>query len=282
MQHTTNWTITNNQGLDIIGNTDHPTTNPHATLILLHGFKGYKDYGFIPILSHALANHGILTHRFNFSTSGMTNNTETFARPDLFALDTWNRQVEDVHCVINAIINKTLPGANLPLFLCGHSRGGGTALLTAARTPQPNLAGLITINSVDACNRMDTESQNAILQTGHTITQSARTKQDLRINATWLQEQLDDPASHNILSLCKDITCPTLTIHGNDDQAVPIEAGINITNALDTTLHTISGANHVLNTANPAPINTHPSPQLGEVIKLLQSFVDTNSTKTPI
>lgn len=282
MQRTTDWTLTNTQGLDILGNTEHPPADPIATLVLLHGFKGYKDYGFIPILSKALAGQGVLTHRFNFSTSGMTNDLNTFARPDLFALDTWTRQVEDVHTVINAINTNELPGSGLPLFLCGHSRGGGTALLTASREPQPNLAGLITINSVDACNRLDTESQNALLNAGHTITQSARTKQDLRINATWLQEQLDNPASHNILTLCKNINCPTLILHGSDDQAVPIEAGINITNALHTTLHTISGANHVLNTANPAPINAQPNPQLRETIKQIVIFVNANRAKTPI
>jgi len=277
--HTTDWTLTNSQGLDIIGTTDHPDTDPTACLVLLHGFKGYKDYGFIPVLASALSSAGILVHRINFSTSGMTNDVETFARPDLFALDTWNRQVEDVRCTFGAIQSGEIEGHGLPLFLAGHSRGGGTALLTAGRTPQPKLSGLITINSVDACNRLTKEAQLDLIDAGSSITESARTGQILKIHSAWLQEQLDAPDAHDVLSLCTTLKCPTLILHGSDDQAVDIEAGHNISKALRNNLHIIARANHVLNTANPAPKGVNHSPQLREVIELIGSFVNANQGK---
>ncbi len=279
---TSEWTIKNNRGLDILGNTDHPAGKPKASVLLLHGFKGYKDYGFLPVLAHALADNDILVHRFNFSCSGMTNQISTFERPDLFAQDTWNRQVEDVHCIIDAIHTGAIDGSGLPLFLAGHSRGGATTLLTAGRDETLHLAGLITINAVDRCNGLSEEQQHTLLQSGSMTTPSARTGQDLPINAAWLQEQIDDPASHDVLSLCTTIRLPSLVLHGTEDPGVPFAAGERIASALNTQVTPIQGADHVLNTANPAPQDGQISPQLRDVIELITKFVDTNHTQTPI
>jgi uncharacterized protein len=279
---TSNWTLTNQRNLYILGNTEHPTTAPTSTLLLLHGFKGYKDYGFIPVLAKQLARAGILVHRFNFSCSGMTNDIATFARPDLFALDTWTRQVEDTHCVLNAVSNGTLEGRNLPMFIAGHSRGGATTLLTAAREPQPNLAGVITINAVDRCCGLSEDAQRKMLNDGYTTTPSARTGQELRIDASWLQEQLDDPDAHDILKLCTTIKSPSLIMQGTDDPGIDIATGQRIADAIGSVLQPIKGADHVLNTANPAPVNGPFSPQLEWVRTQIESFVDTNSNKTPI
>ncbi|MBL4809008.1 MAG: alpha/beta hydrolase [Phycisphaerales bacterium] len=281
--HTTDWTLTNNQGLDIIGNTDHPaddsvgdSATPLATLVLLHGFKGYKDYGFIPVLAKELAKAGVLVHRFNFSCSGMTNKLDTFARPDLFALDTWNRQVEDVGCVFDAIESGEILGKEMPMFLCGHSRGGGTALLASGRQTSPKLAGVVTINSVASCNSLSDEMQREMLDNGFIKSASARTGQELRIGAAWLQEQIDDPVGHDVLGLCRNIDCSKIILHGSDDQAVDIGAGEAIAGAVGAELQVIVGGNHVLNMANPALVDAEISPQLGEVIGLLQNFVIAN------
>ena len=71
------WTLTNDRGLELLGNTHTPSTAPVACVVLLHGFLGYKDYGFLPVLADRLCARGILVHRFNFSCSGMTSSTDT-------------------------------------------------------------------------------------------------------------------------------------------------------------------------------------------------------------
>ncbi len=281
MHTVTSWAITNDHNLDILGNTHTPHA-PHlppiACALLMHGFKGYKDYGFIPVLASMLADAGVLVHRFNFSTSGMTNDTETFARPDLFALDTWTRQVDDVRCLRQAIKDGTLTGGQLPTYLIGHSRGGATAILAAGRHgDELDLAGVATINAVDTCSRLSDEEQRAFLDRGYTITESARTKQQLRINAAWLQEQLDDPASHDVLALCARITPPILVMHGDDDQAVPIQSGYNIAKIAHQNLCVIAGSNHVLNTPNPADPSVEPSSQLKFAFTNIKKFLSSDT-----
>ena len=268
------WTITNDRGLELLGNTHPPTTPAAACVILMHGFKGYKDYGFIPILAHDLCDASTLVHRFNFSTSGMTNETQTFARPDLFALDTWNRQIEDVLRIHKAIENAELPGQGLPLFLIGHSRGGATALLAAGRHgAELDLGGVITINAVDRCTRLPQEEQTQLLERGFSITQSARTKQDLRINSTWLSEQLDDPQGHDVLGQASAISAPVCVIHSENDQAVDPSAGKAIAKACQTQCALIKQGNHVLNMPNPSDSQTPQSPQLLEAEHQITRFI---------
>lgn len=276
------WTLINEHGLDILGTTDLPIMKPKACVVLIHGFKGYKDYGFIPVLGKALADSGIITHRFNLSCSGMTNQTETFEHPDLFALDTWNRQVSDTIQVLHAIDDGTLAGNQLPRFIAGHSRGGATAIMTAGRSPQPVLDGVMTINSVASCCTMEDHAQAKLLDDGYLVTPSARTGQQLTVNSTWLQEQLDDPDMHNVLALASSIKSPMLIMHGNADDSVPLSAGEGLSRATHCPLVVINGANHVLNIPNPAPPNGKNSIQLDEVIKEIRSFVIANHHNKPI
>ncbi|MCL4221085.1 MAG: hypothetical protein KJZ65_06920 [Phycisphaerales bacterium] len=99
MPGTRAWCIPGSNGLDLLGDTDVPERTPRACVVLLHGFMGYKDYGFIPLLGAHLAASGVLVHRFNFAHSGVTNQITRFERTDLFARQTWNAQVHDTLCV---------------------------------------------------------------------------------------------------------------------------------------------------------------------------------------
>lgn len=270
--------LQNPRGLELLGDTHSPAGPAKACVVLMHGFKGYKDYGFIPVLAHDLCDTGSVVHRFNFSTSGMTNEFETFARTDLFSLDTWSRQVEDIVRVVKAIDSGELGGHGLPIFLVGHSRGGASALLAAGRhNEELNLAGVITINAVDSCSRMTQSEQEAMLGRGYSMTQSARTKQDLRIDSAWLREQLDDPEAHDVLLQASRIKAPVCVFHGDADQAVDPSAGTAIARACSTRVNLIKMGDHVLNMSNPSTPDCQRSAQLMETERTITRFITNQS-----
>jgi len=250
---TTNWTLTNDRSLELLGNTHTPSTNPVACVLLLHGFLGYKDYGFLPVLSERLCAQGVQVHRFNFSCSGMTNTTETFERTDLFEQDTWNRQVEDVRRVVRAVREGELPGTGLPLWLIGHSRGGDTAILTAGRhVSELALAGVVTLNAPADCCRLSEDERRDLIERGHKEVTSGRTGQTLRVGRAWLEEQLADPEAHDLETQIARVVCPVLVMQGDADDTVALDEGRRLAHGAGTDLVVLEGGTHVLNVSNPA------------------------------
>ncbi|MEZ6241880.1 MAG: alpha/beta fold hydrolase [Phycisphaerales bacterium] len=269
------WTVTGSEGLPILGDTDSPRAQPVGAALIVHGFKGYKDYGMFPVLGRALADAGVLAHRFNLAHSGMTDQLETFERPDLFERDTWAFQAEDVAHVARAVSAGTLPGRGLPMVLIGHSRGGVTALLAAARRREDlfELSGVVTINAPAETCSLSAEDRRRLLDDGSLESPSARTKQALRVGRAWLQTQLDDPAWHDVLDAAASIDVPMLVIQGDADRTVdPASAGRIASRARHARRVMIPGGDHVLNTPNPAPVGGPPSPALAGAIDAIGAF----------
>ena len=279
---TNSWTITGAQGEAIIGNTHTPEDAPKATAIIVHGFMGYKDYGFFPTIADRLARAGVVAHRFNLSHSGVTENYEQFERPDLFAKNTWNRQVEDIECVRAAMERGELVGAGLPMFLVGHSRGAVASLLFTgqrAARGEPGPVGVVTIASPDRCNSLNADQEKMLRAEGYLEVTSARTGQTLRIDESFWEEQRDDPESHDVLGLVARIQCPLMVMHGSDDPTVnPSAAEAIVGAAPNARLVMISGANHVLNTPNPFDPAEEPPAPLAQALEQMLRFIEAGTS----
>jgi pimeloyl-ACP methyl ester carboxylesterase len=276
---TTNaWSIAGSDGEPILGMTHEPVA-PRGVILLAHGFKGYKDYGMFPRLATTMADAGLVAHRFNFSHSGMTEDVSTFARPELFERDTWNRQVHDLRALLAAIADGTIAGRGLPCFLFGHSRGGVAVLLTAGRmagTPgAPEIAGIVTASAPSTCRSMSDEDAQRLLDEGFIESPSARTGQALRVGSAFLQEQIEDPEGHDLLALAGRITCPALVVHGADDPTVPVECAKQIGGAVPgAEVRIVDGADHVFNTPNPMPDDAAASAQLQQLLDAMRDFAE--------
>ena len=256
MGNVTPWEIPGAEGETIFGDCHTPDYDPMGVILIAHGFKGYKDYGMFPRIAQTMSGAGFIAHRFNFSHSGMTNTIETFERADLFEKDTWSKQVFDYRAVIEAMASGTIDGQGLPFLMFGHSKGGVSVLLTAGRFASDDSMvkpdGIITAATPSACNNFTPEMEAELHKKGFLVSPSARTGQDLHLGRAYLTEQEDDPAGHDLLALVKDIVCPMLVIHGDDDPTVPQSCAVQIVeHAQQARDCIIEGANHVFNVANP-------------------------------
>ena len=265
--NTNHWTIVGSHGETIFGSTEAPDGVARGVTLLAHGFKGYKDYGMFPWISRQLASIGFISHRFNFAHSGMQAGVDAFERPDLFEKDTWNRQVEDLK-----VLADTFRQPELPLCIIGHSRGGVSCLLAASRG-EVKPTKLISIAAPSTCLSLNNENQVELLSKGFLVSPSARTNQDLKVGACFVEEQIDDPENHNLLNLVQNIDCPVLIAHGDGDESVPVSASAEIAEQCHGHRVVIDGANHVFNTANPFPNGDSPSPQLQSLWNAMQQFL---------
>src|SRR5690606_33223391 len=105
---------------------------PRTAVLVLHGFKGFKDWAFFPHLCRRLAGAGHAVVSFNFSGSGIGEDPGRFTDLDAFATNTLSRELEEVGWVADWILSgDLLPRPPQRLGLLGHSRGGGDAILHA-------------------------------------------------------------------------------------------------------------------------------------------------------
>ncbi len=280
MPDVSDWTIPGYDSQPILGNTHMPDGGPDAAvgvLLISHGFKGYKDYGFFPRLAQAASAavpHALIAHRFNFSHSGMTNHIETFERADLFERDTWRKQSADLRKVINAVRSGELAGQGLPIVVFGHSRGGITTLLTAAEPDvQSQLTAVITAAAPSACSRLDADQAELFKRVGRLPSPSSRTGQTLYVGRIWQDEIDNDPIWHDPRRAIAAINRPVLLIHGTDDTTVSLDEARELHSAQPNAgLLIVENAGHTFNAPNPLPLDHTPPPETQQMIDAACGF----------
>ena len=80
-------------------------------VVICHGFKGFKDWGFFPHLAARLARGGMTAVTFNFSGSGVGTDGESFSEPERFGRATVSSDLADLNTVCDALLaGSLLPG----------------------------------------------------------------------------------------------------------------------------------------------------------------------------
>lgn len=240
------FTIQSSENLPIRGALDLPE-RPRALVVIVHGFKGFKDWGFFPWLAQRLTQHHIAVCRFNMSRSGIGEDPETFERLDLFADDTYSTQLDDLRRAV-AYAQQRVP--KLPTFLLGHSRGGGIAILGAEEVA--GLAGVIAWSPIARAGRWDEAAVKQWRADGFREEINQRTKQVMRMSTRILDDYEANAERLDIAAAAKRLLAPLLVIHGARDESVPVEEGKLLASiAPDASFVRLPRAGHTFNAIHP-------------------------------
>jgi pimeloyl-ACP methyl ester carboxylesterase len=222
-------------------------------VIVVHGFKGFKDWGMFPPFSERLARAGVTAVTPNLSGSGVDDSGQ-FTFRDQFAHNTFSAELEDLARVVDGLAGGDL-GVAPPsrIGIVGHSRGGGIAVLQAARDPR--VRALATWAAISSVERWAPAEQTEWRQRGSKEIINARTGERLPL----YPDVLDDIA-HNaggtldILGAARRVAVPWLIAHGAEDESVSILEGraLSAANARVTTkLLEVEGAGHTFGVVHP-------------------------------
>ena len=236
-------------------------------VLVVHGFKGFKDWGMFPPLAERLAQAGFSVVSPNLSGSGVDDAGE-FSWPERFGHNTFSAELADMGVVIDALTAGTL-GVSPParIGLVGHSRGGGVGVLQAARDAR--IRALVTWAAISTVERWADESERARWRAaGKLEVLNARTGQVLPLYT----DTLDDVERHGAGALdiphaATRVTGPWLIIHGSDDTSVPIAEGERLAGAAPagtSRFLRVEGAGHTFGAVHPWRGST---PALDQVMK---------------
>ncbi len=226
-----------------------------ATIILCHGFTGFKDWGFFPLLAENLTDTGYVTITFNFSRNGIGSDLDNLTERDKFAENTYSHELLDLECVMSAIkaakIGKGLIDQHR-LGLFGHCRGGGLAILQAAQDKK--IQTVVTWSAISTVERFDADQIFNWQKDGFIEVECTWTKQNMPIARSLLKDIQENKDQLDILHAAAKLKIPVLIIHGDHDDIVPVEEAHKIYASLKTEtkdLVIIEGANHILGTSHP-------------------------------
>ncbi len=226
-----------------------------ATIILCHGFGGFKDWGFFPLLAETLTDSGYVTITFNFSRNGIGADLDNLTEHDKFAVNTYSHELQDLECVLTAIktskIGKGLIDQHR-LGLFGHCRGGGLAILRAARDKK--IQTVVTWSAISTVERFNADDIFNLQKDGFIELESTWSRQNMTVSSSLLKDIQENKDRLDILQAAAKLNVPVLIIHGDQDEDVPVEEARKIFDSLKTDtkdLVIIEGANHMLGISHP-------------------------------
>jgi pimeloyl-ACP methyl ester carboxylesterase len=244
---------------------------PGARAVLLcHGFRGYKDWGFIPLLASTIASQGMPVATFNMSGSGVSGRDGAFTELERFRKSTYGAELDDIDRVARWL-SKRLDQGDLRLGLIGHSRGGAMALLYAASHPEVR-----TVVTLAAPSRIgvwpDAAFESWRGQRPH-IVRDFRARAELPLGPEIYDDITRNGPRYDLHRAASSLSIPYLVVQGDRDRSVPLEEGRTLASwgpSGTTELAVIEGAGHSFQAGDK--IRRTP-PQLLEMIERVSAWV---------
>lgn len=227
---------------------DSKDTN-QPSILFVHGFKGFKDWGAHHLAASFFAAQGFRYFKFNFSHNGVNQaNLNEVTDPESFASNTVSMELQDLDTAINYVAH-LFPLA--PVYLIGHSRGGGLTVLKGAEDDR--VSKIVTWSAIaDFSSLWKADQEEEWLNTGRIFVENARTKEKMPLNSTLLSDFKAHQKEFDILRAAARVKIPWLILHGDDDINVQFDVAQRLAQAQPkATLMKIRGANHVFGASHP-------------------------------
>ena len=248
-------------------------------VLVLHGFKGFRKWGFFPWLGERIAEAGFASLVFDFSHNGTDAAGEAYPRKDLFRAASWRTHQEDLEAVLTGLRSGSLPGASAldpgKIALLGHSLGGGLAVVRAAADPDLRcVAALAPVNRADRFSPREKETWRA---KGELPVLNTRTGEVLPLGVGFLEDAEARAAELDAAAAAARLSCPLLVVHGEEDTSVPPAEGRSLVESAIAAGRAarwspLAGTQHTFDAVHPF---AGPTPALLRAWAEVRAFLET-------
>src|ERR1035437_1985121 len=201
-------------------------------IILVHGFKGFKDWGFWPVLAEYFANNYYFVLSFNFSHNGIGKNLTEFSELDKFAQNTFSLEISELSELINAYLNNHF-----------------------GPVQNKKIDAFAVWATVAFLDRYTARQKEKWRKEGVFELLNTRTKQVMTLNTTLLDDvEKNKDGSLNIEKAVSQLNKPLLIAHGDQDLVVKIKEAELLYSWADksqTEFFKIHGTGHTFDMQHP-------------------------------
>ncbi|MDZ4746257.1 MAG: hypothetical protein SGJ05_09685 [bacterium] len=268
---------------------DVPLSAEGATyplVILLHGFKGFRNWGFFPVAAQHLADCGLIVMRMDFSKNGMRGTADRVLSMSDFAENTITLELDDVADLIECLrkshspsdVNSALPDDGFQrvrqfwdgtLRFVGHSRGGGIAQLAGA---EHAVQKVVVWNSVGRWGRWTPRQREVWMESGTVDVENTRTSQKLQMNRTYVEDIEANSDRLSLINASRVLADRLLFIHAELDLTVQLHEIQALIREADNkpALSIVSNTTHTFGMSHPLD---HITPAFAKVLTQTTDFL---------
>ena len=255
-----------------------PTGKPKPVIIFIHGFKGFKDWGPFNLIADYFAREGFVYVKLNLSHNGTTPDSPMdFVDLEAFGQNNFTLELNDIGTLLDHLesANSPIPETEADLsrlFLIGHSRGGGLAILKAAEDPRVKaLASWAAIHDIN--QRWPEEFIEEWRKKGVQYIYNSRTNQQMPLYFQIVQDFTDHKQRLDIPTAVANMKQAQLIIHGTADETVPYEAAREMSRwNPKAQLFLIEEANHTFGGKHPFTDSVLPKDTLATISQTVDFF----------
>jgi dienelactone hydrolase len=216
-----------------------PEGRAAGIVVLCHGFRGHRRWGFLPELCVRLRDAGLAAVCMEFSLNGFTfppaaSPAQEHGRfdPELFRRNTISRELSDLNEVVHYLSANGLgdgfpPGA--PIGLYGHSRGAVSVILHALE--RKLCRAICTWATTSDPNFFTDHQKQAWRQKGFYEFTDSQSGSTLALDVSYLEDLETNRERFRLLDRVRRLTVPHLLVHGTMDLVVPAKCSEDLNRA---------------------------------------------------
>ncbi|EOA24591.1 hypothetical protein CARUB_v10017865mg [Capsella rubella] len=201
-------------------------------VVLCHGFRSNKNFEIMKNVAVAIEKEGISAFRFDFSGNGESEGS--------FYYGNYNYEADDLHSVIQYFSNIN----RVVTIILGHSKGGDVVLLYASK--YHNIPNVINLSGrYDLKKGIEERLGEGFLE--RIKKQGYIDVKDGDSGYRVTEESLMDRLNTDMHEACLKIEteCRVMTVHGSDDETVPVEDAKEFAKIIPNhKLEIVEGADH--------------------------------------
>jgi pimeloyl-ACP methyl ester carboxylesterase len=203
-------------------------------VVMCHGFKGHRRWGFIPLLAARLGAGGFGALAIDFSHNGRVPEDGTpiasgtpVVAPALFRANTIARELDDLAAVLRWVRDPALGGRALHLGrdvaigLWGHSRGGVVSILTALE--DASVQALVSWSASAHPDHFTDRQKMMWREKGELAFKDYNGGTPLSMDVSLLDDIERHREEYAAADRAVDLSMPHLIVHGEHDPTVPVK-----------------------------------------------------------
>ena len=247
-------------------------------LLIIHGFRGSKNWGFFPTIAEEFAQNGSIVLTWNMSLNGYSDNAQYIDQPENFARNTITQEVVDTQSIIDSILqdDRIISGDirshwNGDIHVLGHSRGGGIGILISAKNP--SIKKLALWNTISRFGRFTERQKKLWSETGTFPIDETEDGKVIAMNYTYISDLEFHSDEYSPLRAITEVSADILIVHAEQDMTVPIREAYALQEKSHSAhMHSIPQAGHIFGCTHPF---TEMTSSLRDAIDTTTAFFST-------